>query len=255
MLCEGINYRIDGDGEVVVLIHGLSDTLEYWESFVNCLVDEFRILRYDLRGHGSSISCEDNVSITLFVDDLLSLLDNLGVKRAHIVGFSLGGCVTREFAVRYPDRVSSLVLMSCFVGGCAHVNGVLEDLRSAVLDSFDDFYDLILPMVLCPSVIRDNRDELEIVKEYASGVANISGIVMAIDAMLNFSESHRMIGVPSLVLAGEFDDFIPVPVQKVLSSRIACSEFVVVEGVKHNLLVGGALVEVAGLVRSFIEDC
>ena len=121
-----LNYVVEGDGENLVFIHGLSDNLLYWESIASTLKKDFCVVRLDLRGHGQSPLGDGEISIDTYVDDLKDILDELNIKKANLIGFSLGGAVALEFAVKYPDFVSSMVLMPTFSKCDNHVIGMFN---------------------------------------------------------------------------------------------------------------------------------
>ena len=76
-----MNYKLEGSGETLVFIHGLSDSLLYWEYLASNLKDQYQVLRVDLRGHGESELKDDELTIGLFADDLHSLLRELNIGR------------------------------------------------------------------------------------------------------------------------------------------------------------------------------
>lgn len=101
-----------GRGPDVVLIHGLGASRAFWFSrLAMTLAATHRVTIYDLRGHGYSERPASGYRVTDHADDLLGLLDELGVERAALVGHSLGGAVAFELALRVPERVSHLGLL------------------------------------------------------------------------------------------------------------------------------------------------
>ncbi len=110
---DGTAYELSGPetAPVVVLIHGLGLNKECWQWTTPALADDYRVLTYDLYGHGDSPVPPQTPSLTLFARQLATLLDHCGIDRCSIVGFSLGGMIARRFAQDTPDRVSSLVLL------------------------------------------------------------------------------------------------------------------------------------------------
>ncbi len=104
-----LHYTVEGSGETIVFVHGLSDNLTYWEFLASNLRHDYRVVRFDLRGHGKTELGDDEISIETYVEDLHGLLDDLNIDKINLVGFSMGGAVALDFAVRYPDIVSSLV--------------------------------------------------------------------------------------------------------------------------------------------------
>ena len=90
-----LNYVVEGKGEPLIFLHGLSDNLRYWEVLTSTLRKKYQVIRIDLRGHGESELGDDEITIDTYADDLKNLLD--------------------DFAIRYTNYVSSIVLMSTFV--------------------------------------------------------------------------------------------------------------------------------------------
>ena len=113
-----------GKGPALVCVHGLTANHSCWASMADLLAPDFRLIAYDLRGRGESGKPESGYSIEHHCKDLLGLLDAFGLRKAVIMGHSLGAHIGLRFAVLYPARVSKLVL----------VDGGL-DVRAEVLDS------------------------------------------------------------------------------------------------------------------------
>ncbi|TDH47925.1 3-oxoadipate enol-lactonase [Mycobacterium eburneum] len=99
------------DGPAVVLSNSLGATHRMWDAQLDPLARRFRVIRYDTRGHGDSPVPAGPYSIDDLADDLLALLDRLGVARAHLVGLSLGGMTAMRVAARHPHRVDRVVLL------------------------------------------------------------------------------------------------------------------------------------------------
>jgi 3-oxoadipate enol-lactonase len=104
-----IFYEVAGQGPPVVMIHGGQMDRRMWDPQFLPYAKGFRVIRYDVRNYGRSASATVPYSD---VDDLLALLDELKVGRAHLVGLSLGGRIALEFTVAHPDRVASLVAVA-----------------------------------------------------------------------------------------------------------------------------------------------
>ena len=108
-----IHYRDEGSGPAVVLIHANFASLIGWDPWVEALADRYRVVRFDMTSHGlSGADSTGDYGLPRTVHLMERLLDRLGVKRAAIVGTSLGGTVAMHYAVRNPRRVAGLVLIS-----------------------------------------------------------------------------------------------------------------------------------------------
>lgn len=109
---NGINlyYEVHGQGPVVVLAHpGGGNHLSWWQQ-VPTLAQAYTCLTFDHRGHGATRDLPDDPGAAAYAEDLVGLLDHLGIQQAAIVGQSMGGWTAVGFAEVYPDRVSALVL-------------------------------------------------------------------------------------------------------------------------------------------------
>lgn len=105
-------YTVGGDGAPVVLIHGLGLRRALWRAQLPALEPRFRTVRYDLLGHGDSAKPADGYALSVFAEQCLTLMDALGIDRAALVGFSLGGMIARAAAKTAPDRVSALAILN-----------------------------------------------------------------------------------------------------------------------------------------------
>ncbi|MDH5018905.1 alpha/beta fold hydrolase [Halobacterium rubrum] len=107
-----IAYDVSGDGPPLVFIHGITLTKELWEPQVDALASSHTVLRYDLRGHGGSDGTATAAySYDRLADDLDALLGSLGIEDPVVCGHSLGAGVAAEYAAKYPDELSRLVLV------------------------------------------------------------------------------------------------------------------------------------------------
>lgn len=112
---QGTAYELTGpaDAPVVVLIHGLGLTGERtWSPIARLLKNRFRVLSYDLPGHGASVLPDAPVTLTALSEQLIALLDALGIEKAALAGFSLGGMINRRCAMDHPGRVSALAILN-----------------------------------------------------------------------------------------------------------------------------------------------
>jgi 3-oxoadipate enol-lactonase len=109
---RSLHYRVRGQGENLLLIHGLGSSGADWEFQVRALERHFRVIVPDLPGSGYSPAFEGDISIGDCADVLWRLLDHLQIPRANIAGFSLGGAVALEMALQRPQSVSRLALIN-----------------------------------------------------------------------------------------------------------------------------------------------
>ena len=249
-----MNYKLEGIGKTIVFIHGLSDSLLYWEFLANNLKHDYQVLRVDLQGHGESELENEEITIETYVRDLNNLLEKLDISKVSLIGFSLGSAVALSFAAKYPSKVDSIVLMSAFYKADDALRETLTHFKNALNTSFEEFYDVILPMVLCEDVIEANKKELELLKDIGSQNANTKAYIKAVDACLNFNAEEYLseIDVPTLILASKRDEISKLDMQKELSDKIKNSELIVFDNVKHNLLVGKTNENILFILKEFL---
>jgi len=108
---DGTAYDLAGDGPAVVLVHGLGLDRHMWQWLAPDLAG-FRVLSYDLIGHGQSPDPGGAPSLTMFSEQIRGLMDHCGIARAAVAGFSLGGMIARRFVIDHPDRVAALAILN-----------------------------------------------------------------------------------------------------------------------------------------------
>ena len=105
-------YEIHGDGEPLVLIVGLATDISEWEGIICWLAKKYQVLAFDNRGAGLTDKPDTPYSIDMMADDTAGLMQTLGIEQAHIVGISMGGRIALALALRYPESVKKLALVS-----------------------------------------------------------------------------------------------------------------------------------------------
>lgn len=111
---NGTVYQLTGPAQapVVVLIHGLGLNRGIWDAFVSAFSNRYRVLRYDLFGHGESAAPPAMPTLGVFSEQLLGLMDELHIEQAIVTGFSLGGMINRRMAMDHPQRVLALGILN-----------------------------------------------------------------------------------------------------------------------------------------------
>ncbi len=217
---DGLAFHVDryGMGPPVVLLHGFTGSRETWKPLVRALDAEFTTLSVDLVGHGRSGSpaAVDRYRMNRAVDDLAALLHRLGFERATWLGYSLGGRVALQVAVRHPEVVSALVLEGATPGladpeeraARVRADEVLADrIESEGLDWFVDYW-ASLPLwdsqreTLSPAVHAALREQR--LSQRAAGLANsLRG--MGTGAQEPVHGRLAAVSVPVLLVTGTLD--------------------------------------------------
>ena len=234
------------DAPAVLLIGSLGSTHEMWDPQVAALAEHLRVVRYDARGHGSSPVPSGPYSLDDLVDDLVALLDEVGVPRAHVAGLSLGGMTALRLAVREPDRVHRLAVLCTsakpdpqpFLDRAATVRaGGTAPLAPTVASRW------ITPPFAAEHPDLVARLEAMIAGSDDEGYAACCEVVAAVDLRADLGR----ITAPTLVVSGAEDPALPPPHQQVIADGIPGAELLSVSPGAHlanlerTLEVTGAL--------------
>ena len=111
---NGTRYCVGGieGAPVLAFIHGLGLNRLIWGRYLSRLGQRYRVLSYDLYGHGESVSPPHKPTVTTFSEQLIELMDELGIEQCAAIGFSLGGMINRRMAIDHPERVSALAILN-----------------------------------------------------------------------------------------------------------------------------------------------
>ncbi|MEH1006415.1 MULTISPECIES: alpha/beta hydrolase [unclassified Winogradskyella] len=107
-----LDYEDHGKGNVLLLLHGLGSTKKDWDAQVPFFSKTHRVITVDLRGHGASTKPQDAYGVELMTEDVKQLLDQLNIKKATLVGFSMGGAIAFEMAATHPEYLENLVIVN-----------------------------------------------------------------------------------------------------------------------------------------------
>ena len=133
-------YTLRGEGPPLVLISGLGGLASFWNAFAEVCAPYFRVVTYDHRGVGGSSALEGPTSIDAMREDLIGLLDHLGIASAAILGHSTGGAIAQNLALAQPERITRLVLSATFACACAYMRrlfaGRIELLDRLGIDAY-----------------------------------------------------------------------------------------------------------------------
>ncbi|MEW6167250.1 MAG: alpha/beta hydrolase [Pseudomonadota bacterium] len=198
---DGVNIYYDstGDGPAVLLSHGYSATGEMWSKQVAEFSRNYRVITWDMRGHGRSDSPEDPAAYSeaATVDDMAAILGACGVSRAVIGGLSLGGYMSLAFHLKYPQMTRALML---FDTGPGYRNPKAREAWNATAEALAKNFETKGLDAL------DGSAELPVSHHRsAQGLANAArGMLAQCDARV--IDSFESIKVPTLVLVGEKDE-------------------------------------------------
>jgi pimeloyl-ACP methyl ester carboxylesterase len=209
-------YEDTGEGDPLVLIMGLGGDMQAWALQTPALAKHFRVITYDNRGSGRSSSPDKPYTIAGMADDLAALMDQLGIAKAHILGFSMGGYIAQEFAAKYPARVDKLILLAT----AAYIDGYGKNVVKSWIDvrrsnmSREQVVRLTANWLYGPDLLDDeDRFERSIQNSVANPYAQQDhAFIRQAQAVLAFDMRDRIAKLTqeTLVIGCENDNLVPV---------------------------------------------
>lgn len=253
-----------GSGAPLLLLHGFTGSVETWAPLRAELSDRFTILAVDLPGHGSSGAPTDSARYALsrFADDLVLLLDTLGIERAAVLGYSMGGRAALQLTLRYPARVAALVLESTSPGISEPVerasrvaaDSVLADtIESDGVAAFVDRWERLPLWDSQATLPEESRTRLRAQRSTnrALGLANSlrgAGTGSETSVIDRLSE----VRVPTLLVTGGLDPKY-VDLGRLMKVSVPRATMAVVSGAGHAVHLERPA-EFAALVKQFLDS-
>ncbi|MDB5914168.1 MAG: pcaD [Ramlibacter sp.] len=208
---QDIACRIDGpaQGPAVLLVHGVLTDHRAWDAVAARLASKFRVVRYDLRGHGGSSAPPPPYTMEELADDVAGLLDVLQIDQVHLAGSSLGGMIGQQVGARHGHRLLSLTLANT---GAVQAAPAAWDERAAIArkSGVAALAEGTLQRWFTPGFIEKSPDEIDRMRRILCEVS-VDGYVGCAAAIRDLSQLALLtrIGVPTLVIAGSQDQATP----------------------------------------------
>ena len=244
-----IYYEVHGEGEPLVLIQGYGGTSAGWFLHVPAFSKGYRVVIFDNRGTGRSDKPDIPYTMEMMADDVVGLLDTIGIDAAHICGVSMGGFIAQNLVLRYPERVISLVLACTNHGGThkiaadTEVVGRLVDVERRQKLTPEENLRELLPFLCSQQFIDNNPDIIEqFVANRTEYPTPIHVLIRQREAIASHDTYDRlpMINAPTLVISGDADTLIPVANSRLLADRIRDAELVILENMGHGFMFEAA---------------
>jgi pimeloyl-ACP methyl ester carboxylesterase len=228
-----------GQGPDVLLIAGLGDPAEAWQPQLDGLSDRYLLTAFDNCGVGRTPLPEGRLSATTMADDAAALLRTLEVPSAHVAGYSMGSAIAQEMALRHPELVRSLVLMSTYARPDALFRSQLNFWRwlAEVAPSERAFFEAFFTWVYTPRTHADGTVG-QLVDEALAfpHKQSVEAFQAQVDVCLAHDTQDRLpeIAASTLILSGELDIILPPRVGRSVAAGIPNARFDVMLGEAHQ---------------------
>lgn len=230
-----LHHRVDGPPGAPVLVLGpsLGTDLHLFDAQVDALADDYRIIRYDLPGHGDSPLTDGPYTVRGLARDVIALADRLGVERFHYAGVSLGGAIGQQLALDHPGRLHTLAVIASAArfaepsswprrAAVVRARGTREMLASRPGTWFTHDF-----------VRTDNREATRLVRMLSS--TRSEGYAGCCEAIATFDVRRDLgdITVPTLAIAGADDPATPPEMLKAIANGVQNGRYVVIDNAAH----------------------
>ena len=233
-----IEYSDHGEGETILLLHGLGSTKADWNDQITAFSENHRVIAPDFRGHGNSTKPKpkEEYGVGLCAEDMYLLLQDLKIKQCSIIGFSMGGAVAFEMAVKYPSLLIKLVIVNTAPDfnklGWMGQRMVLERTLSLKFSGMKP----LATKVASGMFPEENQKELR-ESFYKRAVANdVNAYYHSFRSLMRWGIGDELmnIKIPALVIASEMD-YTPVSLKESYAKKMLNAKVAVIKNSRHGV--------------------
>lgn len=222
-----IHYQIQGKGEPLLMIMGLSFSLLDWGTKLpELLAQRYKVILFDNRDAGETSRSSHPYTIAQMAADAAGLLDALGESRANVFGASMGGMIAQHFALNYPDKLNKLILGCTMAGGSCSQLGAFSNL----------FNGNVLELLFTPEFIRQNQTDLATFFQTTTPFHSKGDALARQSYAMSSHDTCNLLGkitAPTLVITGGSDRVIPPQNSDVLVQKIPGAKQEIIKGAAH----------------------
>ncbi len=247
-----ICYELAGEGEPLLLVHGFGSKKESWIAQFPVLSKHFKVIRFDNRGAGKSDRPKGVYTMEVFADDIKGLMDYLGIEKANIAGWSLGGMIVQNMVLKYPERIKKMILINTNYGfpdengPLVYKNMRLEEEKQKKIDHVKAFWDgarsgyyikFRKEMEANPSKKWYGLWSAEdLIEESIVDPPTAEDIEVQASALKSHETFDRLKSIksPTLILTASHDRLIPKSTMEEIHEQIPNSKFIIIDKAGHS---------------------
>jgi len=234
-----VSYTDEGPDEapVIILIHGFPFNKSMWNKQVEMLIENYRVIAYDIRGFGNSGSGPVDFSIELFADDLLGLMDVLKIEKAMLCGLSMGGYIALYAVENFPKRFNALILCdtTCMADTPEGIKKRMSTIESIQEKGVAPYANENIKNLFSPESFVTSREKIAVVKKMImeTSVQSLSRTLFALSRRKETCTKLAGIMVPVLIVVGKEDKITPPEAALLMQKNIKGSILNIIEHAGH----------------------
>lgn len=240
-----IYHQVDGEGDAILLLNGIAMSAASWRPVAEPLAESFTVIRCDLRGQLMSPGSPP-MDVGEHVDDVVEVLDELGFGPVDVLATSFGGAVGALLAARHPSRVRSLLTVASADGFTDVMATEVARWRAGVLQSLEGgdrgvLSDVLEPVVYSEAWVAAHREDRALRRQQIAALPRqwFEDLIGLLDSAESYSIGGELgdVRCPTLVVAAEFDGFVPLNRCRGLADQIPGAEYKIIKGAGHAVVV------------------
>lgn len=251
------HHFVNAELPTIVFLNGLSQSTMSWAAVVPKFIGKYNVLLLDLVFQGKSTADGEFRSYDQHAKDVTALADVLEIKKPVLCGLSYGSAVAQHALVLYPEKYVGAILMSTFAHNAELFTAMGESWKSALrIGGYPLLLDVMLPVVLGATYFEKPLIPIQTLKELRISnnlsPENLFKLMQATETRGDYRSQLKNVKVPVMIIHGEEDLLIPVPIAQQVNENIPESDFIVLNGVGHTLNLE-AIPQISGLISEYLE--
>ena len=242
-----VSYNDEGKtgDPVIIFIHGFPFNKSMWDKQMEALKHDYRVIAYDVRGHGYSDTGTEDFSIELFATDLLNLMDTLKIDKAMLCGLSMGGYIALNAFENYPDRFDALILSdtTCLADTSEAKEKRIKTIENIRKNGVEKFADESIKNLFARESFSTKKKEIAAVREMIVHTDEES-LCKTLRAFYERKETCSKLSdiyVPVLIMVGEEDKITPLAAAQLMQEKIKDSLLSIIEHAGHLINIENPL--------------
>ncbi len=261
-----INYIKKGEGEPLVLIQGTNTKLEAWNFQIKFFMENMTVIAFDNRGAGKSSRPNYPYTMEMYVEDTYTLLKALQIQeKVHLCGFSLGGMIALNFALKYPEKVKTLLLLATeSYTDPLTTRQVIEFYYQFEKMSFDEKMNVVIRLLYTRAFkkkLMEDKDLYNLLKKdmnimiYTEDPPQLNDYINQFKALEDYDirNSIHKISQHTLIVVGDKDTNTPPEGSVFMHEKIPNSKLIILENLKHGFLLEQPE-KLNEIIWSFLKD-
>src|SRR4030095_2874902 len=234
-----VSYSDHGpdDAPVIIFIHGFPLNKSMWDMQIEAFKENYRVITYDIRGHGNSDPGIDDFFIELFVLDLLRFMKKLKIEKSILCGLSLGGYIALNAVLKYPDRFDGLILNDT---QCIADTPEIKEFRCQAIirimkNGVEQYADEIIKNLFAPESFTNKKNVIVSVKKMIISTAkqSLCNTLHALAERKETCDQLPEINIPVLIIVGKEDKITPIAAAQQMHEKILNSKLEIIQHAGH----------------------